>query len=121
MDRGRKITGGKYHKQRKKKLYERQSHERSVILGPQKKKQLRVRGGAVKTILLQSNIANVVSGKKVQKAEILNVELTPQNQFLARQNRLLKGAVIETSLGKASITNRPTQEGHVNAILLQQK
>jgi small subunit ribosomal protein S8e len=52
------------------------------------------------------------------KAKIINVVETPQNRFLSRQNRLMKGAVIETSLGKAKITNRPTQEGQVNAILI---
>ena len=55
----------------------------------------------------------------MQKAEIKNVKETPQNRFWARQNRLLKGAIIETSLGKARITNRPTQEGHINGILLE--
>ena len=44
---------------------------------------------------------------------------TPQNRFLARQNRLLKSAIIETPLGKARITNRPSQEGQVNAVLLE--
>jgi ribosomal protein S8E len=32
----------------------------------------------------------------------------------------MKGAIITTSLGRAKITNRPTQEGHVNAILLKE-
>ena len=121
MNTGRKITGGKYHAERKKKSYEIAGQERKTSLGDNKVKSLRTRGGNQKTVLLKTNKVNLLTGKKVQKAEILNVELTPQNQFLARQNRLLKGAVIETSLGKARITNRPTQEGHVNAILLQQK
>ena len=55
----------------------------------------------------------------INKAEIINVEETPQNRFLARQNRLIKGAIIETSLGRARITNRPSQEGAINAVLLE--
>ena len=53
-----------------------------------------------------------------QKAEIKNVIETPQNRFLARQNRLLKGAIIETSKGNARITNRPGQDGTAYAVLI---
>ncbi len=80
---------------------------------------IETRGGNSKTFLLKTNIANIMINGKTQKAEILNVEETPQNRFLARQNRLLKGAIIDTNLGKARITNRPTQEGMVNAIILK--
>ena len=121
MDLGRKVTGGKYHARRKKRLFERQGQERHVVLGETKRKQLRGRGGAGKTVLLKSNIANVLVGDKVKPAEIKNVEETPQNKFFARQNRLVKSAIIETSLGKARITNRPSQEGQVNAVLIEKK
>ncbi len=121
MKLGRKITGGKYHRQKKRKLYERKNQENIVLLGETKKKQIRVRGGNTKTLLLKTNQANLLIGKKIQKAEIKNVIETPQNRFLARQNRLLKGVIIETSLGKARITNRPSQEGMINAILIDEK
>lgn len=119
MNLGRKASGAKYHSRRKKRLHERPSQERSVTLGDVKRKTLRSMGGHIKTILLNSNEANVQVGKKTQKAEIKNVVETPQNRFLARQNRLMKGAIIDTSLGKARITNRPSQEGVVNAVLLE--
>ena len=120
MNQGRKISGGKYHRLRKKRLHSRFSQERQVTLKETKKKQIRTRGGNTKTILLNANSANILNPKtkKVQKAEIKNVLETPQNFFLARQNRLIKSAIIETSLGKARITNRPSQEGHVNAVLV---
>jgi len=122
MNQGRKITGGKYHSKRKKKFYEKQNQERPVTLRETKRKQLRVQGGNMKTILLNSNEANVLDTKtkKTQKTKIKNVLETPQNLFLARQNRLMKSAIIETELGKAKITNRPSQEGHVNAVLLKE-
>ena len=120
MNRGRKITGGKYHKFRKKKLFQKVVEQRQTSLGETKLKHIRTRGGNKKTIVLKSNIANIVVDNKTKKAEIINVEETPQNKFFARQNRLIKGAIIETSLGKARITNRPSQEGQVNAILLKQ-
>ncbi|MBU0760321.1 MAG: 30S ribosomal protein S8e [Nanoarchaeota archaeon] len=122
MNKGRKATGGKYHKLRKKKFYEKQSQERIVTLKKTKRKTLRVKGGNKKTILLNADTANVLDTetKKTQKAEIKNVLETPHNVFHARQNRLTKGTIIETSLGKAKITNRPSQEGQVNAILVKE-
>lgn len=105
----------------KKKKFQRKRQERPVILKETKRKTLRVKSGMIKTILLSADIANVYNPKtkKMEKAKIKNVLETPQNIFLARQNRLLKSAVIETSLGKARITNRPSQEGHINAILIE--
>jgi small subunit ribosomal protein S8e len=121
MDYGRKLTGGKYHKFRKKRLHQIGSQERHSTLGETKRKILRVRGGSRKTIVLKTNIANVTANGKTQIAKIINVEETPQNRFLARQNRLVKGAILETSIGKARITNRPSQEGQVNAVLVHSK
>jgi small subunit ribosomal protein S8e len=121
MAMGRKITGGKYHARRKLRLHERQGQDNLVVLGETKRKALRVKGGNQKMILLKADVANVLVEGKVKKAEIKNVEETPQNKFFARQNRLVKSAIIETSLGKARITNRPTQEGQVNAVLIEKK
>lgn len=119
MNKGRKITGGKYHALRKMKLFERPKQERMVVLGETKRKNIRIRGGNEKTVLLKTNFANVNVNGKTKKAEIKNVEETPQNKFFARQNKLMKGAIIDTSLGKARITNRPSQEGSVNAVLVE--
>ena len=119
MDLGRKITGGKYHRQRKKRLYEKQGQDRIVLLGETKRKSLRIKGGNTKTVLLKANSVNLLINGKVQKTEIKNVIETPQNKFFARQNRLLKSVIIETPLGKARITNRPSQEGQINAVLVE--
>ena len=121
MALGRKITSGKYHARRKLRLHERPGQENKVVLGETKTKVLRVKGGNAKTILLKSKTANVRTNGKVVKAEIKNVEETPQNKFFARENRLVKSAIIQTSLGKARITNRPSQEGSVNAVLIENK
>ena len=118
--KGRKISGGKYIKRRKKKLCERIGQKRIVKLGEDKRKSQRIRGGNKKTFLLKTKNVNIVGkDKKVQKAEIKNVFETPSNRFLARQNILTKGTILETSLGKVKITNRPTQEGFVNGILIE--
>lgn len=119
MNKGRKTTGGKYHRNRKKRLHETQSQENKTTLGETKSKMVRTRGGHEKVILLKSNKANLVIGKKTEQVTIKNVLETPQNIFLSRQNRLIKGAIIETSKGKARITNRPSREGVINAILVE--
>ena len=121
MGYGRKITGGKYHKFRKKKKYALPGVERKVKLGETKKKVLRGKGGNKKTVLLIANYANVLDTetKKTQKVKITNVLETPANRFFARQNRLIKSSIIETEIGKARITNRPSQEGSVQAVLVK--
>lgn len=119
MKLGRKISGGKYKRRAKKKLAHGSGHPREVALRERKSKQMRVHGGNMKVVLLTEDHANVTAKGKVQRAEIKNVVETPQNVFLSRQNRLSKGAIIETSLGKAKITNRPSQEGCVNAVLIE--
>ena len=123
MRKGRKISGGKYKKQRKKKLYEIGRQARIVRLGETKKKKIRTKGGHIKTVLLSSNIANLTDKKtkKSKKSIIKNVIETPSNRFLARQNVLIKGAIIQTEAGRAKITNRPSQEGSVQAILLEEE
>jgi small subunit ribosomal protein S8e len=120
MNRGRKISGGKYHSFRKRKSYEVTNQEKIVLLGETKRKSIRVLGGNKKTILLKDESANISfpGTNNVKKAQIKNVLETPQNKFLARQNRLMKSVIIETSLGKAKITNKPSREGSINAVLL---
>ena len=77
-------------------------------------------GGKLKTILLKAKFVNIVSGKNNgAKAEIKNVLETPSNRFLARQNIITKGAIMETSAGKVKVTNRPSQEGVINGVLVE--
>ncbi len=121
MKTGRKITGGRYKKARKKKKYELVRQPRIVKLGKEKRKKIRTRGGNQKIILLSTDTVNVFNKKtkKAEKTRIKNVLETPSSPFLARQNILMKGAIIETEKGKAKITNRPGQEGSVQAVLLE--
>jgi len=123
MVQGRKITGGKYRFFRKKKKYSLRGEERKVKLRPTKKKIIRGLGGNKKTVLLSAEFANIINieTKKAKKVKILNVLETPSDRFLARQNILVKGAIIKTELGKAKITNRPSQEGSVQAVLIEKE
>jgi small subunit ribosomal protein S8e len=116
---GRKISGGKYHKKRKKKLYELPGKTRIVRLANPKAKKLRVRGGSIKVVLLSHNMVNVFSKGKPKKVKIKNVLETPSNRFFARQNVVVKGAIVDTELGKVKITNRPSQEGQIQGVLIE--
>lgn len=116
--KGRKISGGRYKKQRKKKKDEIQGQKRIVKLGEEKKRTIRTKGGNKKTFLLKGKFVNLKVKDKIKKIEIKNVLETPSNRFLARQNILTKGTIVETELGKVKITNRPTQETMINGILV---
>jgi small subunit ribosomal protein S8e len=120
MKTGKKSTGGRYKKSRKKKLYEKPGQPRQVTLGETKKKVIRTRGGHYRTVLLKTNKANLLD-KKTKKSSIVlikNVIEVPSNKFLARKNVIVKGAIIDTEKGKARVTNRPGQEACVQAILI---
>jgi small subunit ribosomal protein S8e len=119
MNKGKKISGGRYIRHRKKKLHEVAGQRRTVKLGAEKRKSKKGKGGNRKIILLGANLVNIQDKGKSKKVEIKNVLETPSNRFLARQNIITKGTIVETELGKVKITNRPTQEGVVNGILVK--
>ena len=118
MKAGRKTSGGRYKKPKKRKLTGRHGQTRIVKIGDKKTKLLKTRGGSKKLTSFFSNTANIITKKKGKNTKIKNVIETPSNTFLARQNILVKGAIIETELGKAKITNRPSQEGNIQAVLI---
>lgn len=118
MKLGRKKSGGKYKRPNQTKLHARSGIVRVVKLADEKRKTLRGRGGSEKIVSLSGNKANLVVKGKAKKVTIKNVLETPANRFLARQNVLVKGAIIETDAGKARITNRPSQEGMIQAVLI---
>jgi small subunit ribosomal protein S8e len=121
MKLGRKISGGRYIKRMKKKKHSLPKQGKIVKLSEnEKRKTKRVRGGNKKSYLLRAKFVNIQEkGKKSKKAEIKNVLETPSNKFLARQNILTKGTIVQTDLGKVKITNRPAQESMINGVLIE--
>ncbi len=120
MKLGKKISGGKYKKHRKKRKIDRAGQKISVKLGDEKKKDKKTRSGKLKKIMLKGKFVNVLlKDKKNKKVEIKNVLETPSNKFLARQNILTKGTIVETEIGKVKIKNRPSQESTINGILIE--
>jgi len=120
MRKGKKISGGRYKKNKKKKKYALPGQKRIVKLSEkEKRKSIRTQGGNKKTFLLGAKLVNVMSKGKIQKTEIKNVLETPSNKFFARQNIITKGTIISTGLGKVRVTNRPSQEGVINGVLIE--
>ena len=55
---------------------------------------------------------------KYAKAKIISVVETPANRHFVRRNIMTKGCTIQTDKGRAVVTNRPGQEGTINAVLV---
>ncbi|WP_202319578.1 30S ribosomal protein S8e [Archaeoglobus neptunius] len=117
----RKPTGGFYKRARKKRKYELGREQVETLVGERKIKKVRVRGGNYKIKLFAESYANVYDPKqkKVVRVKIKSVVENPAHVHYARRNVVTKGAVIATEIGKARVTNRPSQEGVINAVLIE--
>ena len=117
----RSYTGKLLRPHRKKRKYEMGRPQIETLIGERKIRKVRVRGGNYKVRLVRDQFANVYVPRegKVVKAEIKRVVENPANVHYARRNVITKGAIIETSVGLARVTNRPSQEGVINAVLIE--
>lgn len=118
----KKPTGGRFRKHRKKKKRDIGSDFLAIKIGKDRRKVIRVLGGNKKMRLLQSEKVNVTdpSTKEIKSVKIIAVKENAANPHFVRMNVITKGAIIETDLGNAKVTNRPGQEGFVNAVLVGQ-
>lgn len=119
----KKSSGGRKWASRKKRRREMGSELVETKLGPTKRIERRALGGNIKTSSLGADIANVMDLKtgKAKKSKILTVVENPADPHFVRRNVLTKGAIIETELGRARVTNRPGQSGSIDAVLLEAK
>ena len=78
----------------------------------------RGRGNTAKVKLRTAKFANVLTKEGMKKVAMRTVLETPDNRHHARQNIVTKGAVVDTEIGKAKVTNRVGQDGVVNGRLL---
>ncbi|MCD6398570.1 MAG: 30S ribosomal protein S8e [Candidatus Aenigmarchaeota archaeon] len=114
-------TGSIYHRNRKKKKYEMGREKIYVRIGEERKKIIDSRGGNRKIRILSTQTANVIDSKtgKSSKVKIKSVVENPADMHFVRRNIITKGAIIETEKGKAKVTSRPSQDGIVNAVLIE--
>ncbi|MBI1978967.1 MAG: 30S ribosomal protein S8e [Candidatus Aenigmarchaeota archaeon] len=119
---GKKLTGGKIQLARKKRKYELGGEPVYPKIGNELRKIVRIKGGDNKVKLSSLSFVNVVDMKTrtAKKVKILDVVTNPANPDLARRKVVTRGAVINTEIGKARITSRPSQHGIANAVLLEQ-
>lgn len=116
----KKPSSGRKKQYRSKRLFERAGLPMLTRIGGRKLKRERTRGGYSKQKMLRADIANVFDSKtkKCSVVKIKTVVENPANRHFIRRNILTKGTIIETELGKAKITNKPGQEGCINAVLI---
>jgi len=118
--RKRKATGGRYKNVRSKRLAQNGSLPALTRLADTKVKSKRTLGGNSKNALLSTNKVNLMDpkSKKTSVVDITSVLESNASRHFVRRNIITKGAMIETSKGKAKVTNRPGQEGFINAVLV---
>ena len=114
----RKRTGGRLKHASNKKRHQLGREPAETTVGETRLQYIDSRGTEKKVRALSTNVAQVADDGEVSEAEIENVVDNPANVNYARRNIITKGAVIETSAGRARVTSRPGQTGQVNAVLL---
>lgn len=114
-----KKTGGRTRRYRKSRKHEQGSQFTASEVGEKKIEKKRSRGGNQKVRAKRTETVNLAMDGEVKEVEIDSVEDNEANPNYVRRSLLTKGAVIQTSEGKAEITSRPGQEGTVNAKLVE--
>lgn len=117
----RKSSGGRYHPTSGKKRFEIGRSPAETVIGVTRRRIIRTRGGNIKVRALRCEFASVSDRKTgvTKKVAIQKVEANTANPNYVRRNLLTKGAVIRTEIGRAQIVSRPSQDGTVNAILIE--
>lgn len=81
------------------------------------------RGKTIKIRALEVKHASIAKDGKIVKAEIVEVSTNNANRLFARSNVSTKGAIIKVKIDGneklAKVTNRPGQEGSINAKLIE--
>ena len=119
--RKKKPSGGLFRRLRDKRKYELgRPAAMTTVSDKIKVTKIKVRSANVKYRALELSSANVFDKKtkKYTNVKIKKVHENLSSRHFARMGVMTKGAIIETEKGKAKITNRPGQEGFINAVLI---
>ena len=115
----KKRTGGRRRAVRKKRKHEMGSSPTETRVGDEKLKVAETHGGNTKVRAIAKTVASVATDDGAVAADIEDVVENPSNPNYVRRNIITKGAIIETSEGRARVTSRPGQDGQVNAVLVE--
>jgi small subunit ribosomal protein S8e len=117
--RKRKLTGGKRRPHRSRRAFEADNYPFEPVAGETVRAPKRTMGGTVLHGLrsaAEANVFDAATGKTV-KTKIIRVTANRANREYERRGVITKGATIETELGTAKVTSRPSDDGVVNAVL----
>jgi len=114
----RSKTGARLRPQNKKKKSKTGRSPTETTVGEPRFRVVDARGDNDKIRALSTDVANVATDDGTVNATIEDVVENGANPNYARRNIVTKGAVVETDAGRARVTSRPGQTGHVNAVLL---
>ncbi len=119
--RKRKLPGGRRVPSRGRRGYEKDGYSIETVLGDKKLAFSRVKGGSTKVSAVQMDVANVTdpTAHTTKKVKISKVISNAANRDFERRGVMTKGAIIETEAGRARVTSRPSQDGVVNAVIIQ--
>ncbi|MGQ9719908.1 MAG: 30S ribosomal protein S8e [Candidatus Jordarchaeum sp.] len=117
----RKPTGARLKQFSGKRKRDLGREETRTQLGAENKKIVRTRGDNIKIKLASSEYVNLTDPKtgKTKRVKIVDVEKNPANIDFDRRGVITRGAIINTSAGKARVTSRPGQTGIINAVLIK--
>jgi small subunit ribosomal protein S8e len=115
----RKRTGGRRRPNSGRKKHQLGRLPTETELGEPRLRAVDARGNTQKVRALATNVAQVATDEgDTVEATIEDVVENDANPNYVRRNIVTKGAVVETSEGRARVTSRPGQTGQVNAVLL---
>ena len=119
--RKKKLTGGKRRPNRSRRAFEADDYPFEPVVGETVRSPKRTRGGTLSFGLRTAADANVFDGAsgKTVKTKITRVSKNKANREYERRGVITRGAIIETPLGSARVTSRPSDDGVVNAVLLK--
>jgi small subunit ribosomal protein S8e len=120
----RKVTGGRRRASRGRRRYEKDMYPVETTVGEHKVKIRRVRGGGIKVSLVSDQFANVIIDRRTgqsKRVKIMRVIANSADRDYERRGVLTRGSIIETEVGRATVTSRPSQDGVVNAVLTEGK
>ncbi|MFX1564084.1 MAG: 30S ribosomal protein S8e [Promethearchaeota archaeon] len=117
----RSPSGARQKSSKKHRKFERGSQPTETIVGDEKLRIKRTKGGNQKLRLLSASHANVIDKQtgKSEKLKIIQVLQNPSDVDLDRRGIITRGAIIETEKGKAIVTSRPGQNGVVDAVAIE--
>jgi small subunit ribosomal protein S8e len=115
----KKRTGGRRRNVRKKRKHELGNEPTETRVGEDKLKVVDSHGNTKKVRAVARAVASVATDDGVVSADIEDVVENASNPNYVRRNIITKGAIVETTEGRARVTSRPGQDGQVNAVLVE--